>query len=98
MLPSDPQPRMRLASRAVILIHLISAQLEHQLSVLRRLLVAILVGGNLQVPSGKLAGSTFTNIPLCTSATDGLRDRLFLLPFRAAGRLGVRRAGPGREP
>jgi Protein of unknown function (DUF3089) len=54
---------------AAILIHLISAQLDHQPAVLRRLLVAILVGGNLQVPSGKLAGATFTSVPLCTSAT-----------------------------
>jgi hypothetical protein len=54
---------------ATILIHLISAQLDHQPQVLRRLLVAILVGGNLQVPDGKTAGSTFTNVPLCTSAT-----------------------------
>jgi Protein of unknown function (DUF3089) len=54
---------------AAILIHLISARLGHQPSELRRLLVAILVGGNLQVPSGQLAGSTFTNVPLCASAT-----------------------------
>jgi hypothetical protein len=54
---------------AAILIHLISAQLDHQPTVLRRLLVAILVGGNLQVPAGKTIGSTFTNVPLCTSAT-----------------------------
>jgi hypothetical protein len=54
---------------ATILIHLISAQLDHQPPVLRRLLVAILVGGNLQVPSGKVIGSTFTNVALCTSAT-----------------------------
>jgi Protein of unknown function (DUF3089) len=54
---------------ATILIHLISAQLDHQPAVLRRLLVAILVGGNLQVPAGKTIGSTFTNVPLCTSAT-----------------------------
>jgi Protein of unknown function (DUF3089) len=54
---------------AAILIHLISAQLDHQPSVLRRLLVAILVGGNLQVPVGKVTGATFTNVPLCTSAT-----------------------------
>jgi len=54
---------------AAILIHLISAQLDHQPAVLRRLLVAILVGGNLQVPIGKTVGSTFTNVPLCTSAT-----------------------------
>lgn len=36
---------------AAILIHLISAQLDHQPTVLRRLLVAILVVGNLQVPA-----------------------------------------------
>jgi hypothetical protein len=54
---------------AAILIHLISAQLDRQPSVLHRLLVAILVGGNLQVPTGKTIGSTFTNVPLCTSAT-----------------------------
>ena len=54
---------------AAILIHLISARLDHQPPVLRRLLVAILVGGNLQVPAGKTIGSTFTTVPLCTSAT-----------------------------
>jgi Protein of unknown function (DUF3089) len=54
---------------AAILIHLISARLDYRPSVLRRLLVAILVGGNLQVPAGKIIGSTFTNVPLCTSAT-----------------------------
>lgn len=54
---------------AAMLIHLISAQLDHQPPVLRRLLVAILVGGNLQVPVGKTVGATFTKVPLCTSAT-----------------------------
>ena len=54
---------------AAILIHLISTEVDHEPSVLRRLLVAVLVGGNLQVPSGKLVGSTFTKVPLCTSAT-----------------------------
>jgi hypothetical protein len=54
---------------SAVLIHLIATQLDHQPSVLRRLLVAILVGGNLQVPAGKTAGATFTSVPLCTSAT-----------------------------
>lgn len=54
---------------SAVLIHLISAQLDHQPSVLRRLLVAILVGGNLQVPAGKTVGATFTKVPLCTSGT-----------------------------
>ena len=54
---------------SAVLIHLISAQIDHLPSVLRRLLVAILVGGNLQVPTGKAAGATFTKVPLCTAAT-----------------------------
>jgi Protein of unknown function (DUF3089) len=54
---------------SAVLIHLISAELDHEPSVLRRLVVAILVGGNLQVPVGKAVGATFTQVPLCTSAT-----------------------------
>jgi hypothetical protein len=38
-------------------------------SVLRRLVVAVLVGGNLQVPDGKTVGATFTKVPLCTAST-----------------------------
>jgi hypothetical protein len=55
---------------SAILIRLISAQFDHQPSVLRRLLVAILVGGNLQVPAGKTAGATFSKVPLCTASTE----------------------------
>ena len=54
---------------SAVLIHLISAQLDHEPAVLRRLLVAILVGGNLQVPAGKTVGATFTAVPLCTAST-----------------------------
>jgi hypothetical protein len=54
---------------SAVLIHLISAQLDHEPSVLRRLLVAILVGGNLQVPVGKTVGAAFTAVPLCTAGT-----------------------------
>jgi hypothetical protein len=54
---------------SAILIHLISARLDHQPSVLRRLLVAILVGGNLQIPANQTVGATFTKVPLCTTAT-----------------------------
>jgi len=54
---------------SAVLIRLISAELDHQPSVLDRLLVAVLVGGNLQVPSGKTVGATFTKVPLCTSGT-----------------------------
>ncbi len=54
---------------SAVLIHLISARVDHEPSVLRRLLVVILVGGNLQVPAGKTAGATFTKVPSCTAAT-----------------------------
>jgi hypothetical protein len=55
---------------SAVLIHLISAQVDHQPSVLRRLLVAVLVGGNLQVPTGKTVGAAFTKVPLCTSGAE----------------------------
>jgi hypothetical protein len=55
---------------SAILIDLVSSQLDHEPSLLRRLLVAILVGGNLQVPAGKTAGATFTKVPLCTASTE----------------------------
>jgi hypothetical protein len=55
---------------SAVLIHLIAAQLDYQPSVLRRLLLAILVGGNLQVPAGKTAGGAFTKVPLCTASTE----------------------------
>jgi Protein of unknown function (DUF3089) len=54
---------------AAVLIHLISADLDHEPSALGRLLAAVLVGGNLQVPTAKTVGATFTNVPLCTSGT-----------------------------
>ncbi len=55
---------------SAILIHLISAELDHEPRVLRRLLVAVIIGGNLQVPVGKTVGATFTKVPLCTSGTE----------------------------
>jgi hypothetical protein len=55
---------------SAVLIHLISTEVDHEPSVLQRLLVAVLVGGNLQVPSGETVGATFTKVPLCTSGTE----------------------------
>jgi Protein of unknown function (DUF3089) len=54
---------------SAILIHLIASDLDSDPAVLSRLVVAIIVGGNLQVPAGKTVGGTFTRVPLCTSAT-----------------------------
>jgi hypothetical protein len=58
------------SQRSAVLIHLISAEMDHEPSVLRRLLVAVIVGGNFQVPTGKTAGATLTKVALCTSATE----------------------------
>jgi hypothetical protein len=52
---------------AAILIHLIATQIDDSASLRHRLVVAILAGGNLQVPTGKTVGATFTRVPLCTS-------------------------------
>ena len=52
---------------SAILIHLSSAEVDHEPSVLHRLLVEIIVGGNLQVSSGKAVGASFTKVPLRTS-------------------------------
>jgi pimeloyl-ACP methyl ester carboxylesterase len=51
---------------AALLIRLIRRQIDPDASLRRRLVVAILAGGNLQVPSGKTVGATFRHVPLCT--------------------------------
>ncbi len=53
---------------SAILIHLVASVIEREPSILTRLVSVILVGGNLQVPTGKTVGATFTKVPLCTSA------------------------------
>jgi hypothetical protein len=53
---------------SAILIHLIATQVDHDPALLGRLVVAIIAGGNLQVPDGQVVGATFTHVPLCTSA------------------------------
>jgi hypothetical protein len=54
---------------AAMLIRLLADQVDSEPAVRSRMVVAILAGGNLQVPDGRTVGATFKNIPLCTSAT-----------------------------
>jgi len=54
---------------AAILIHLIAAQIDSDATLRRLLVVAILAGGNLQVPAGKTVGATFAHVPECTRAS-----------------------------
>jgi Protein of unknown function (DUF3089) len=51
---------------SAILIHLIATQLDDDPAVLHRVIVAIIAGGNLQVPTGKTVGATFKHVPECT--------------------------------
>lgn len=50
-----------------MLIRLLSEQVDDNPALLKRAVVAILAGGNLQVPTGSVVGATFKHIPLCTS-------------------------------
>jgi hypothetical protein len=55
---------------SALLIHLVASRIDHDPSLLKRLVVAILPGGNLQVPSGLTVGATFTHVPLCTRPSE----------------------------
>ena len=52
---------------AAMLIRLISEQIDPNPALVKRTVVAILAGGNLQVPTGGTVGATFKHISLCTS-------------------------------
>jgi Protein of unknown function (DUF3089) len=54
---------------AAMLIKLLQAQVDPSPTLRRRLVSAIILGGNVQVPTGKAVGGSFHNIPLCQSAT-----------------------------
>lgn len=53
---------------AAMLIRLISEQVDPNPALRARLVVALIVGGNVQVPTGRTVGASFLHIPLCTSS------------------------------
>lgn len=55
---------------AALLIRLIAAKVDPNPALRARLVSAILLGGNLTVPSGKTVGAAFKHIPLCSSAKE----------------------------
>jgi pimeloyl-ACP methyl ester carboxylesterase len=55
---------------AAMLISLLSQKVDDDPSVRHRLVSAIILGGNVTVPIGKLVGGSFKNIPGCTSDTE----------------------------
>jgi Protein of unknown function (DUF3089) len=54
---------------AAMLIKLLQAQVDPSPSLRRRMVSAILLGGNVQVPPGRVVGGTFRSIPICGRAT-----------------------------
>ncbi|MGH9919277.1 MAG: DUF3089 domain-containing protein, partial [Nitrososphaerales archaeon] len=53
---------------AAMLIRLIKSQVDPDRALRDRMISAIILGGNIQVPVGKSVGGTFKHIPACTSA------------------------------
>jgi hypothetical protein len=52
---------------AAMLIRLLASQVDPDPALRARTVVAILAGGNVTVPTGKVVGSTFHHLPLCTA-------------------------------
>jgi Protein of unknown function (DUF3089) len=54
---------------AAMLIQLLQAQVDPSARRRRQLVSAIILGGNVQVPTGRVVGGSFRNIPTCGSAS-----------------------------
>jgi hypothetical protein len=52
---------------AANLIKLLRSQVDHNAALRNRMVAALILGGNVQVPVGKTVGGTFTRIPACTA-------------------------------
>ena len=52
---------------AAMLIELLESQIDDRPALRARVVSAILAGGNVTVPAGKVLGATFRHLPLCTS-------------------------------
>ena len=84
---------------AANLIRLLRSQVDDDPALRARMVSAIILGGNVQVPVGKTVGGTFAHIPACTDdGPDRLRHRLLVVLVPAARRLALRSARPGRQP
>ncbi|MGO9488858.1 MAG: DUF3089 domain-containing protein [Solirubrobacteraceae bacterium] len=55
---------------SLMLENLIKQEFDGNPVLRKQLVSAIILGGNVLVPEGKLEGGTFQNVPTCTSATD----------------------------
>ncbi len=55
---------------AAMLIRLLESQVDDDAGLRARMVSAIIAGGNVAVPTGKVVGGTFQHLPLCTSADE----------------------------
>jgi hypothetical protein len=55
---------------AAMLIRLLQSQVDPSSRLRRRLVSALILGGNVQVPVGRSVGGTFRNIPVCRSGAE----------------------------
>jgi hypothetical protein len=70
---ADPSRKIALVGHsqgAEMVIRLLHALFEDDPAMRARLLVAIPLGGVVDVPEGRVAGGTFAHLPLCTSADE----------------------------
>jgi hypothetical protein len=68
---SDGRPFVLLghSQGSAMLIDLIRSQIDDNATLRARLVSAIILGGNVQVPTGKLVGGSFQHVAACTSAS-----------------------------
>ena len=84
---------------AANLIKLLRSQVDDDAALRSRMVAALILGGNVQVPVGKTVGGTFANIPACTAdGPDRLRHRLLVVLVHAPGRLALRAPRSGSQP
>jgi hypothetical protein len=53
---------------SVEMIKLVQSEIDNSPKIRKRIVVAIIAGGNVTVPDGKEVGSTFQHLPLCTTS------------------------------
>ncbi len=95
---------------AAILIQLVQRELDGNPTLRRRLVSAIIVGGNVVVPQGRTVGGSFHNVPVCTApgqvgcvvaySTFGAQppaDALFGRPGQGVSLLAGQTASSGQE-
>ena len=84
---------------AAMLIRLLASQVDPNAALRSRLVAAIMLGGNVTVPDGTDGRRQLPQHPrLHLGRAVRLRDRLLVVPRRAAGRQPVRAPRAGREP